>query len=263
MNDMKLTILGALPRELSYIIKNLGSTKSPDDGPFPVHVSTTESSQITIVQTGIGIARAVAALKALLERVTPDCIISVGFAGALYQGASAGDMLRGSRFFLFPSAGKESGTSPSSLMASELKLRPLPPFLAENISGIGNLPGGDIITLEEPMKKDAIVEKIPKSLSFPICEMETFGLAELSLERDVPFLAIRSVSDTLDEDVPQELIGVVDEMGQPKLGRLFHAVTTNPALVTDVLRLRRNSEIAAQNLGRVVEELCRGLIRKD
>jgi adenosylhomocysteine nucleosidase len=257
---MKIAILGALPRELSYIIRNLGATKRSEGWQSPVHITVAGSSEIMIVQTGMGIARSAAALHDVLDRATPDCIVSVGFAGALYHGASPGDLVRGSRFFLLSSAGEEPGTTPSSFMASELGLRqPLPGPLSERLSAIAGLREGSIITLERPIKKTILAERIPGELSFPVCDMETYALAGLSLERNVPLLAIRSISDTMNEEIPPELIGVVDEMGQPKLGTLLHAVTTNPALVTDVLRLKRNSESAAQSLGRVVEEMCRGL----
>lgn len=255
---MRLTILGALPRELSHIINNLGAAKSPEAWDFPVYLSTMDSSEITIVQTGMGIVRSKAALKVVLERSKPDCIVSVGFAGALYHGSSPGDLVLVSRFFLLPAGGEESANF--TFMQSEVKLnRPLPDPLVERLSGMSRIRQGSIITLKQPMKKTVLAEQIPKGLHFPVCDMETFGLAELSRERDVPFLAVRSVSDILDEEVPPELIGVVDEMGEPKLGRLFHAVTTNPALVTDVLRLRRNSETAARNLGLFIKELCRAL----
>ncbi len=254
---MKLAILGALPRELSYVIKDLGAAKSPEEWPFPAYLSKLDSSEVTIVQTGMGMVRAEAALKAVLERFSPDCVMSVGFAGALYPGASPGDLVRGVRFFIFPAVGGESATS---LIRSELDLRPsLPGRLAEKLADLANLSEGSIITLQQQMKKSVLAERIPGGLPFPVCDMETFSVAELSLRQHIPFFAVRSISDTLDEEVPPELVGVVEETGQPNLGRLFYAVTTNPALVTDVLRLRRNSEVAARSLGRIIAELSAAL----
>jgi adenosylhomocysteine nucleosidase len=259
---MRLTILGALPREISYIIKNLGATKSSERWPFPVYLSAADSVDIAIVQTGMGMIRAASAMNAVLAKSTPDCIVSVGFAGALYNGAVPGELVTGSRFFIFRSAGKEPTTS-SSFMQSEVKPdQPLPEPIAERLSGMASLREGSIITLEQALKKTILAEQIPEELPFPVCDMETFTLARLSLESNLPFLAVRSISDTLNEEIPPELIGVVDETGQPKLGTLFHAVTTNPALVTDVLRLKRNSEAAAKNLGLFIEELCQALPRQ-
>jgi len=256
---MKLAILGALPRELSYIIKNLGALKSPDEWPFPVYMSGECQIETAIVQTGMGMARATAALKMVLSRFKPDCILSTGFAGALYQIASPGDLVRGTRFFLFPTAG-ELGSSSACFMQSELKPdQQLPGRLAERLYGMTSLREGSIITLQQPLKKSILRKGVPEELPFPVCDMETFGLAGLSLESNIPFISVRSVSDVLDEEVPPELIGVVGETGAPNLGRLFSAITTNPALVTDVLRLRRNSEAASRNLGLFAEHFCREL----
>ncbi len=116
-----------------------------------------------------------------------------------------------------------------------------------------------IITFARQIKKRVLAKEIPAGLEFPVCDMETFGIAGLSRERNIPFLSFRAVSDTLDVEVPPELVGVVDENGEPRLGRLFSAVTTNPALVTDVLRLRRDSETAARNLGMLIEQLSGAL----
>jgi adenosylhomocysteine nucleosidase len=253
-----MTILGALQRELSYIIKLVGATKNPEGWPFPAYISKRDSSEITIFQTGMGTVRAGAALKAVLERFRPDCIMSVGFAGALYPGAAPGDLVRGTRLFMLPAIVGDSATS----SASESELNPrlsLPGRMADRLTALNDLRDGSIITLNQQMEKGVLAKQIPGGLPFPVCDMETFSLAELSLRRDIPFLGIRSVSDTLEEEVPPELFGVVGETGQPNLGRLFYSVTTNPALVTDVLRLRRNSEAAARSLGLLIEELSTAL----
>ncbi|MDA8431704.1 MAG: hypothetical protein M0Z60_01925 [Nitrospiraceae bacterium] len=251
---MRLIVLGALPRELASIVNDLGATKSPEGWNFPVYTAKAAPSEILIAQTGMGMDRAKAALEAVLERFMPDCIVSVGFAGALYANASAGDLVEGSRLFKYTLA----GTRPSHLSAELNPALPLPGPFTARLSGNAHLHEGSIITLEKPMEKKGLSPHVPGGLPFPVCDMETFALGEVAVARAIPFLAVRSISDTLEEEVPPELIGVVDEMGQPKLGRLFHAVTTNPALVTDVIRLKRNSEAASQSLGRFMKELLSG-----
>src|SRR5512135_3408773 len=100
---MRLAIFGALPRELKYVIRGLGATKSSEGWPFPVHTAATGRHNITIVQTGMGMNRAVASLHAVLDKERPDLVVSIGFCGALYEQAVAGDLVRASQFlFLAP-----------------------------------------------------------------------------------------------------------------------------------------------------------------
>jgi nucleoside phosphorylase len=256
---MRLAIFGALPRELKYVIKDLGASRSSEGWPFPVYAAATRKHSITIVQTGMGIGRSVDALNAVLAKERPGLVVSVGFCGALYEQAVAGDLVLASQFlFLKPAMDQNIsfsilGTTGHGSDVPEIKQ------MLEKLSGTIAMRKGTIVTFERPMKKRVLAKQIPAGLEFPVCDMETFGIAETCLRQEIRFLAFRAVSDTLDVEVPPELVGVVDESGEPRLGRLFTAVSTNPALVTDVLRLRRDSETAARNLGMLVEDLCRAL----
>ena len=256
---MRLAIFGALPRELKYVIRDLGATKSSEGWPFPVHTVATGRHNITVVQTGMGMRRAVAALHAVLDKKRPGLVVSIGFCGALYEQAVAGDLVRASQFlFLTPTMDQKMSFSSLGTTGHGPDVPEIEQTM-EKLSGTITMRKGAIITFERQMKKRVLAKQIPAGLEFPVCDMETFGIAGLSRERNIPFLAFRAVSDTLDVEVPPELVGVVDEKGEPRLGRLFSAVTTNPALVTDVLRLRRDSETAARNLGMLMEQLSRAL----
>ncbi|MDA8433193.1 MAG: hypothetical protein M0Z60_09565 [Nitrospiraceae bacterium] len=256
---MRLAIFGALPRELKYVIKDLGATKNSEGWPFPVHTAATGRHNITIVQTGMGMPRAVAALHVVLDKESPGLVLSIGFCGALYEQAIPGDLVRASQFlFLMPTTDREISFSTLGTTGHSPDFPEIEQTM-ERLSATVAIRKAAIITFARQIKKRVLAKEIPAGLEFPVCDMETFGIAGLSRERNIPFLSFRAVSDTLDVEVPPELVGVVDENGEPRLGRLFSAVTTNPSLVTDVLRLRRDSETAARNLGMLIKQLSGAL----
>lgn len=90
---------------------------------------------------------------------------------------------------------------------------------------------------------------------FPVCDMETFALANSAVQRRIPFIAVRSISDTADQEVPGELFDVTHESGKIAYRRLIKSVFKKPGLVKDLIRLGVNSEKAAKSLGGLLRSL--------
>jgi nucleoside phosphorylase len=111
------------------------------------------------------------------------------------------------------------------------------------------------VTLENLVKKPEIRKRLPAKISFPVCDMETFVLARAASQRGIPFFAARSISDTSDHEIPPELLDIFDESGKILYFRLSKSVLYKPGLVMEMVRLRRNSEMAARSLGSLVRAL--------
>jgi hypothetical protein len=108
------------------------------------------------------------------------------------------------------------------------------------------------------MKKSEIKKALPR-LPLPVCDMETFPLAKLSMRKGLPFFAIRSITDRADEEIPLELLDVSDESGQYKLSRALRLILSRPKLISEIAKLGRNSRIASNSLWHAVKTLVETL----
>jgi nucleoside phosphorylase len=252
---MKLAIFSAFPQELKCILKNFKPKSSFKKHPLTLFFTEYSSKEIIVVQTGMGTRNAKAAIKYVLEKHSPDFVLSIGFGGALYNGASAGDLIYANRVFLIPENVLEKPMTLFNyreLFSQEIPdVREIVSKLSEKVS----MHEGCILTFEKYKKKSEIKKNLSKDLSFPVCDMETFFLAKLSVEQGLPFFAVRSVTDRSDEEIPPEFLYVTDESGKYKLSRALSLILSKPKLIKDVIRTGRASAIASNNLWHLVKAI--------
>ncbi len=253
---MRLAILAAFPQELKKIIKNLSAAKDARRCHFEIYRATHLSTEIILVTTGIGTANAEAALRYIHDEFGPEFIMSIGYGGALYDGAAIGDLIWGSKFILMPEltvdgAGNASKSDHLEILGNEKAFSKL-------INTV-SIRKGDIITLRSLMKKSEIKRALPGELLNPVCDMETFPLAHFCLETGLRFAAIRSITDLQNEDIPPELHGMSDDSGKYSLLCAIRTLISKPMLLPRVIRLAKNSNNASQNLCYFVESFLETL----
>jgi adenosylhomocysteine nucleosidase len=233
---MRIAICSAFPQELKYIIRNFGATRSFQKSPFPLFHVACQPHELGIIETGMGIQNAEAALNFISDVFSPDTVLFVGFGGALYSGATAGDLVWAS------SVMELSG---GTLTDMEI---PDPHRLGEKLAGKIRMDKGTVVTLPHRMGKKEIAAMLPADLPFAVCDMETYPAAKFSVKRGIPFFALRAVTDTLDEEIPPELFTVTDESRKYELSRALGIILSRPNLLAAAITLGRNSTIAAKRL---------------
>ncbi len=244
---MRVALFSAFPHELREISRNTGATKPLKRNSFEISHAEYSSHRITIILTGIGIRNAERALSRVLEEQAPDIVVSMGFGGALYDGAQIGEVVWASRV-LFMNEG-------------DLELIDLENGrdIFERFPGAVPMREGSIVTLGTWRKKDEIRKIVTEEFSFPVCDMETFPLARLSLERGLRFFAFRSITDRGDEEIPPELLGASDESGMYSLSRAVKLLLTRPALIPGSIKLGINSQIAGKSLWQATSAFLKAL----
>jgi adenosylhomocysteine nucleosidase len=96
-----------------------------------------------------------------------------------------------------------------------------------------------------------------RSTGAAIVEMEAAALAERASAWHVPFYCVRSVSDAATEGFLLDLNSVRDSEGRFRRGLIVVKTLIRPvSLVPEMLRLKRNSERAADTLGEFVATCC-------
>ncbi len=240
---MKLLILAAFPREARETMRIAGGGKKIGGLPFRAFRAGRHPHALTVVETGLGVKNAGRVLHRVLEADAFDAVISLGYCGALTDEAGVGDLVWGSQIRLVDGERVESLTLPDKgevLKALSLRL-PIRPAV--------------FLTLKQWLKKGELARFLVPPMPLPVCDMETFALARLSLERKLPFFAIRAVSDEAHVDLAFDPRDVCDHAGVFRLRRALRLFLTRPRLLAQAAQLGRNSKIASARLALAVDAL--------
>lgn len=232
-----------LARELSLTRATLTQARSASEGSiFPrsrfglVSNRTAGSIEpIHIRVTGVGCSRTRVALQHILtEANSPRAIIAAGFCGALQPGLQVGDIVVAGE--VVDLAG-HSWPSHSTLLPQNQQYRRL---LTTNHL-IAN--AVEKQRLGEFHKADAV-------------DMESAAVAEACAARDIPFLAVRAVSDTIDTKLSPELVRLLAG-GNVSPWKALRALVRKPSLMGEFRRLAKDTRLAARNLAEALVKIVR------
>lgn len=81
-----------------------------------------------------------------------------------------------------------------------------------------------------------------------IVEMESAHILAAAVERLVPCVSLRAISDAADEDLPVDFARILDSHGHLKMGGLLKEVGLSPYRIPMLLQFGRQSRAAAKSL---------------
>jgi nucleoside phosphorylase len=84
-------------------------------------------------------------------------------------------------------------------------------------------------------------------------EMESFQVLFKARADGIPAVAIRSISDAVDEDLPLDMNEVFTERGEVSIPRVLGQVAMRPQSIPGLVRLGRNSKQAAESLAEFLD----------
>ena len=233
---MKLLVLAAFPREVRKTVRMAGGGARIHGLPFRAFSVRRPPHALTVAETGLGVENAERVFVGILEAGSFDAVISLGYCGALSPHAAVGDLIWASRIHLIEGDRIETLSLPEDQRLLEKLCLRLP------------IREGTFITLKEWMKKGEVARFVTPGMPLPVCEMETFGLARLSLQRKLPFFAVRAVSDGSSVDLAFDPRNVCDDAGTYRLAKALALLLARPRLLAHAAKLRRSSKIASANL---------------
>ena len=232
-------LIAAMPQEIRPLLRQVEEHKRTTLGPFSCYCFQVSNQDCLLVESGMGLKRAIAATRELLAAMTPSLLVSFGVAGAVRDELRVGDVV-----FAIGACLLDKG-----IPGSVLPLAPLPNAAQQVVvqalqpRGASLVPGTTITTLGSQ-----VVQSLPPEMVHPVLEMETFGIAQLAAEMGIPFFALRAVSDRVGEMFSFGIYELTDEELTPRIGKIVKAVLRHPHVFPQLLRLARNVEKAAENL---------------
>ena len=190
-----------------------------------------------LATSGIGIERATDCARSLVASAHPQLLISFGIAGAVNANLDIGDVVVSTGNCAWES-GAPTPLHPLAALSKQAwdaAAHDLQPERVQLVTGIA------ITTRGSQVIPDAAA-----SLTNPILEMETAGIARVAAESGTPFLSIRSISDGPRAPIPIDLEAVMDEQYDLRIGKLLGMVVRHPRLFGKLPPMMQNSAKAAR-----------------
>jgi adenosylhomocysteine nucleosidase len=202
------------------------------------------AAEVRVVVTGVGRFAAQRSMAQAFAGEPAEACISAGLAGSLSSAYHLGEVL------VTRAASNADGTH---LMHSDEQL------LARAASA-----GARVV--ERFIVSDHVVgttrEKELLAATGDAVDMESLYILSAAAHAKVPAVAIRSVSDGLESDLPLDFDRVFNERGEVSLPKVLRQLLANPGRLGGLLRLAHQSERAASALARFldgyVQEITRG-----
>ncbi len=208
-----------------------------------VHIAEIGGAEVGVILTGAGTKHA-ARIASTVLRAEGDSIglcISSGLAGALRTDYSIGQILATQAVAAEdPREDAASGAIPAS--------GALVSFAVE----CGATAVGRFYTAERVVARAE--EKRLLGATADAVEMESFEIMSAAASSGIPAVAIRAISDSVDEDMPIDMTDVFTDEGQISMPRILAQAAKNPQSIAGLMRLGKNSKIAAENIARFLDQ---------
>lgn len=220
----KIAIIAALEREIRPVVKNWEAVAVQHEArSFTFY----ESNYAVVVCGGIGPEAARRAAEAAIVKYSPNILISAGIAGALVAELHVGETI-------FPALVIDA--QDGSRHETAIKNSP-----------VANTPLGRTTVVSYPLISGTKQkQQLAKSYGAQAVDMESAAVARAAMTHNLPFYAIKSISDEYDFEMPEMTQFIRDGQFQEK--RFAFYVALRPWLWFRVIRLARNARIASENL---------------
>ncbi|HEY2827236.1 MAG TPA: hypothetical protein VGJ04_06515 [Pirellulales bacterium] len=193
---------------------------------------------IVIVHAGIGQVNAAAATTALILGHKPQWIISAGLAGGLHPTVKRGDIIMPNSIL------SEDGRR----LAIDLHISPA------QQAAIPGLHIGPLVTIDRVAFRAAEKQQLGNRHGALAVDMETLAIAEVCRREKQRFLAVRIVSDAVDEELPPDVERLLTRTTWARrIGAAAGTVVRRPSTVKDLWRFRETALVCSKKLAGFLE----------
>jgi len=208
--------------------------------PFEIYDAKIGDATVRVALTGIGWECARQVANAVMGDMFDSCISS-GLAGGLKGQFKVGDILA------FQSVG-ESGTR---VMPSDAQLVQSACSAGARLASRLMTSKTLVITAEEKRRLGIFADAV---------DMESFRVMAAAQGRGIPAIALRAVSDVVDDDLPMDFSRHIAENGQVNTGRVLGEIARRPQVIPAMVRFgvqtRRAAEALAEFLDAFISKLA-------
>ena len=227
-----LLVLTAIPEERRPIARALAAAGA--------------RGRVRVVETGDGSVLASRGAREAIAAHRPSHVLGAGVAGGLSPELASGELVASERV----------------LDAAEEAPPPDPELLARVVALPGIRPG-TLLSVVTPaltaVQKAALAVRAAGAASAgspAAVDMESAAWARACAEAGVPYVILRAISDTADEDLPGYLAGCMDAQGSIRRAAVASGALRHPGSIPALLRMRRRVAGCGRALGEAIAALA-------
>lgn len=232
-----LVVMSALQIELGGLEKDIRDVRISRFASGKIIHGNYQGEPIAWVISGIGKKNAQQAVKQISQDLQVSLLLALGFAGSLTPGLGIGDLV------ICRTIRSED---------PEKQIIQTDAWLVEIASLVGKqLPVRtwtlDNLTVDKLLHLPDQKSRLYTRWKTGLVEMENYWFAEQADQHGLKFLAVRAISDTA-QDVLPDLNGLLDSTGEIPVLRGMQHFVKNPREIRLLPALYRNSRLAQKNL---------------
>ena len=199
----KIGIIVAMEEELEAVLNIMNNIEQKEIYGISVQIGKIEQKEIAVVKSGVGKVNAARVTQILIDKLNVKSIINLGSAGALSPLLNIGDIVIGEKLiqhdFDITAFDHDKGyiTGVGDYIYSDIELIEKFKKAANNLKEkdykikTGIIATGDIFCTDIEMKN-----KIYSKFDADCVEMEGAAIAQVCYLDNIPFIVIRSISDS-------------------------------------------------------------------
>ncbi len=202
---------------------------------FLVRHGGLKGRHVVLAISGIGAAAAGRATEAVWAGHHPRWIISAGFSGALEPGLERNQIL------VAESVGDTAGHRTDVDLQSG-------PIAWKETPGVRI---GKFLTVDRVIRRPEEKRSLGQRHQALAVDMESYAVAEACRQSAARFLAVRVVSDTVDEVLPPDIERLARQKSTAgRFGAALAAALDRPGALKEMLKLKENALVASDRLAR-------------
>lgn len=235
-----LAFVFALNIECGGLVDRLEDSRPVRYDSCRAHWGRLDGRQVVIAESGVGAAASQAATTELIVRHQPRWLISSGFAGSLNESVRRGHIVMADHLVDLAEQSLDTG------------LR-MDPAVLESAR---NLHLGRLLTVDRLIRNPDEKRRLGQTHQALACDMESFAVAQVCSAAGVRLMAIRVISDGVDDQLPRELDNLVQQKTMAaKLGAAAGAVLKRPSSVKDMWKLQQDAIKASERLAKFLSSI--------
>jgi adenosylhomocysteine nucleosidase len=211
---------------------------------------TIGSTSVALAASGIGTRRAQVNARRVFDGIHGiDLIIMTGVAGALIDDLKIGDLVMADRLL--------TREGDSDLLTRKIEVPGDSLAACSSALDAVGIPysRGGLLTVRHPLMTQSQKRLAGQQSGAIAVDMETAVIAFEAAARGIPFVAMRTVMDTVEHDL--EVARLADENGVVRPLKAAAALMRKPSLVAGAVRLMRNLRLATRAMALAVEAVAR------
>ena len=199
----KIGVIFAMDEELNELLKIVELENQYDIFDIPFYECKLNDKELVLAKAGVGKVNAARCTQILIDNMDVDCIFNIGVAGSVAKDVNICDIVIGERLvqhdFDITAFNHDKGYIPNIgtvyIDSDDYLIKIAQETKIDCNVHTGVIASGDIFCTEEAMSR-----KINTKFNALCVEMEGASIAQVCFLSHIPFLVIRSISDSLNEN---------------------------------------------------------------